>query len=119
MEMVKSEKVLLFSFLAIFLFVLITCLAVYIANHSLDIKYVKMEIKRADNENERKYWKKELHKLYWCLIPGVTPRLIKKVKRFYRKTNKKVKNLFSIIIALWVSFKNFVVETYKNKKAEH
>ena len=117
MGMDASEKVILFLFLAIFLFVLITCLAVHIANRSADMKYVKMEIKRADNENELKYWKKELHKLYWCLIPGVTPKVIKKVKRFYRKINKKVKNLFLIIIALWISFKNFVVEIYKNKKA--
>ncbi len=67
-----------------------------------DIGYVKAEINRAYGEREYRHWRKELHTLYWCLIPGLTPRRVESLRKlFYRGKYCKPKEkdpIFSMLM---------------------
>ncbi len=70
-------------------FLLLGSIVYYINENLGAIKYVKLEVKRADSWDEYVYWRNELRMLYWSLIPGVTPDRIKRFKRkFFSKRNK-------------------------------
>ena len=46
-------------------------------------KYLKSEILRAANRQERKYWKRELRKLRCCFVPFITVNNVDSVFRFF------------------------------------
>ncbi len=53
----------------------------YLMDFYSDIKYVKMEMRRAYDWNEYVYWRRELRALRWCIIPGLTVDRVKAIKR--------------------------------------
>lgn len=64
---------------------LIVAIAKYLADYFADIRYVKMEVYRADDWDEYVYWRRELSALRWSIIPGLTPERVKRIKKaFYR-----------------------------------
>lgn len=82
---------------------LIAAIAKYLADYFADIRYVKMEVSRADSWNEYVYWRRELRALRWCIIPGLTPDRVKRIKRrFYRgkyaKKHEKSDGFTSLLI---------------------
>lgn len=52
-------------------------------------KYLKTEIARTSDRQERKYWKRELRKLRCCFIPFITVNNVDSVFRFFGWRNKK------------------------------
>ncbi len=47
-------------------------LAVFFSKLSREAKYIKLEIARAANFQEKEFWKRELRALYLSVIPGVS-----------------------------------------------
>ncbi len=87
--MINQNSELILLIFASVVAALITVVAVrYYSEYFRDIRYVKMEIGRADSLRERVYWQRELYALYFCVIPGVTPEFIKKARAFFRKRRK-------------------------------
>ncbi len=86
--------------------VLLLVLAVivkYTIDYFADIKYVKMEMHRADSWNEYVYWRRELRALRWCIIPGMTVDRVKAIKKFfyrgkYTKKHENSDGFFSLLI---------------------
>lgn len=59
---------------------LICILAVYInimKTFSDERRYIKLEIRRASHKSDRRYWKRELRKLYISYIPIIGKKLLK------------------------------------------
>ncbi len=52
------------------------------------IKYVKIEIHRSRNDRERRHWERELKMAYWSIIPFVTVRRLKKIRKFFLKNKE-------------------------------
>ncbi len=81
------------------LFIIISAIC-HLAERSKDIKYIKMEMHRAYNDNEYSYWRRELHTAYWCLIPGVNPDIVESLRRFFRRGENSQQNKSDSIFAL-------------------
>ncbi len=82
---------------------LIVAIAKYLADYFADIRYVKMEVYRADDWDEYVYWRRELSALRWSIIPGLTPERVKRIKKaFYRgkyaKKHEKSDGFISMLI---------------------
>lgn len=76
--------------LAILLFgaIIVVLLTVYYTELFQDIKYIKMEINRSYDRQEKRYWKKELHRLYWSLIPGLSPQIVNNICYFFSRKKR-------------------------------
>ena len=61
----------------------------YIVSWKQNVRYVKMEVRRAGNDSERRHWQRELKMVYWSIIPGITVRRLKKIRRFFQKNKSK------------------------------
>lgn len=44
-------------------------------------RYIKLELRRSYNESERRYWKREMKKLYVSYIPIIGKRLVKFIRK--------------------------------------
>ncbi len=97
-----NDTALLAFFCVVFGFLLILGIVFYFVERFKDINYVKMEIRRAYDEEEYYYWRRELHTLYWCLIPGVNPDIVRRFRRFFRRGKhskpKQSDNIFKLLI---------------------
>ena len=71
----------------IFLLLIICWLVFYYVEAFREIRYLKMEVKRASNSEELRRWKKKLFTARICLIPGVSHFLFKKKEK--KQKNKK------------------------------
>ncbi len=60
---------------------LIAAAVKYLVAFYSEIKYVKMEMRRAYDWDEYVYWRRELRALRWCIIPGMTVDRVKAIKR--------------------------------------
>ena len=65
----------------IFALLLIIWLSLYLNERFKEIKYFKMEVKRAGNPEEYRRWKRKLRIAYVCLVPGLKPSYFKKKKK--------------------------------------
>ncbi len=72
---------------SIFLLLIISWLILYFVEGFREIKYLKMEVKRASNKEELRRWKRKLFIARICLIPGVSRSLFKKKEK--KRKNKK------------------------------
>ncbi len=70
----ESREIKLLIILLVFLmFALLLAAVIKIRNIRRDLRYVKMELSRAEGEEERDYWKKKLKILRLSFLPGFTP----------------------------------------------
>ncbi len=60
-------------------------LCIWIAKFSLQIEYLKMEIKRSMDPQERERWKRELSALRWSVLPFMNRRRYYKLYRRFHK----------------------------------
>ena len=84
-----ADKILYFFILLVFLIMISVAIVLYFKAWKQNLRYVKMEVRRAGNEREIKHWKRELRIVYWSVIPGLTIRRIKKILRFLKKDKKR------------------------------
>lgn len=52
---------------------------------SRELKYLNMEIKRAEDRKERCHWRRKRLRLFLCLIPFVSSKLATKISRIIIK----------------------------------
>ena len=77
----QTSTLIIAIILCAILAILIVCwLVLYLYERFREIRYLKIELKRAHNEEEIARWKRKLRIAYFCLIPGITPSLFKKKK---------------------------------------
>ncbi len=88
----NNDTALIVFFCAVFGFLIFLCLVIYFAERFRDIKYVRMELRRAYNEKEYRYWRRELNTLYWCLIPGVSRKTVNSLRGFFSRGKKEGRN---------------------------
>ncbi len=79
----NTDLLLLILFGGVFALLMIAWLGKYLADYFADIKYVKTEARRAYDWKEYVYWRRELSALRWSIIPGLTPHIVKAIKRFF------------------------------------
>jgi len=78
----QTSTLIIAIILCAILAILIVCwLVLYLCERFREIRYFKIELKRAHNEEEIARWKRRLRIAYICLIPGITPSLFKKKKK--------------------------------------
>ena len=78
--------------LVIFAFLLLAFkFAEFIARFNRETKYIIMEINRASDSDEYRYWRRELQCHYICLIPFVTERNVPKIYNFFFHRPKHAK----------------------------
>lgn len=65
--------------------------AEFIARFNRETKYIIMEINRATDSDEYRYWRRELRYHYLCLIPFVTERNVPKIYNFFFHRPKHAK----------------------------
>ncbi len=77
----------------------------YLTGYRADMKYVNMEINRAADWKEYVYWHRERTILRWSLIPGLSPKRVRKIRRFFtrgkyesRKEKQNDDGLVSVIL---------------------
>ncbi len=70
-EVVGAIEFLLFFGGAILLLCFLGIVIYSFTERFKEIKYVKMEIRRAHDIGEYRYWRKELSTLYLCFISGL------------------------------------------------
>ncbi len=61
-------------------------LCIWIAKFSLQVEYLKMEIKRSTGKSERERWERELSALRWSILPFMNRRRYYKLRRLFRKS---------------------------------
>ncbi len=61
------------AMIAVLGFALAVALIVFWNRRRQEMRYVKMEMGRAETEREYQHWQRELTALRWCLIPGLSP----------------------------------------------
>ncbi len=77
----------------------------YFTEYTENVRFVKMELGRAFEDESYFYWKRELRLLRLSLIPGLTPKCIKKImRRFERLGGKRKKNADRLSSMLLPSF---------------
>ncbi len=98
----NNETALLFVCGGILIFFILLGIVFYLSEHFKDIGYAKMEMHRAYDDEEYRYWRSELHMLYWCLIPGVNPDTVLRFRRFFRRRKhskpKQSDNIFKLLM---------------------
>ncbi len=98
----NNETALLFVCGGILIFFILLGIAFYFAERFKDINYAKMEMHRAYDDEEYRYWRKELHMLYWCLIPSVNPDTVHRFRRFFGRGKhskpKQSDNIFKLLM---------------------
>ena len=45
-----------------------------------EFNYIRMELRRSETNNERRYWKRKLIRFFVCLIPVLGPIIVRKHK---------------------------------------
>lgn len=84
-EISTADQILYSLIIVVFITMIIISIILYLKSWNRQLRYVKMEVRRAGNPSELKHWKRELKIVYWSLIPGLTIRRIKKIIRFFLK----------------------------------
>ncbi len=84
-----ADKVLYCIIFMALLSILTISIIFYIVAWKQNLRYVKMEVRRAGNDSERRHWERELKMVYWSIIPGITVRRLKKLRRFFQKNKSK------------------------------
>lgn len=87
---ISSADKLLYSivFLAV-LGLIAVAIVFYLKSWKQRLKYTRIEIERSRNDRERRHWERELKMVYWSLIPGITVRRLKKIRKFFLKQKEK------------------------------
>ncbi len=86
-------KIILTVFAVIILILCTIKIVLYFIDGVQEIKYCKMEVRRAVGKREIKHWKRELSAARWSLLPGITPHRVHKIRRFfYRGKHQSEKN---------------------------
>ncbi len=76
----------------------------YFMDYYNEVKYIKMEMHRSYSWDEYVHWRRELRTLRWCLIPGLTPDRVERIRarfsrgKHIRKENKKDDGFISMIL---------------------
>ncbi len=111
MEYSNDDMTLIFLCGGVILFLIILGIAFYLKERFDDISYVKMELCRAYDEGEYRYWRHELILMYMCIIPGITPDRAEGIYRFFRrgKHHKKTKRHDGLIALLVPSVLGIVI----------
>lgn len=81
----SSDTALFILCCAVFGFLVILGGVLYFSERFRDIRYVKMEMNRAFDDDEYRYWRRELQTLLWCLIPGLNPDRINGIRKFFKR----------------------------------
>lgn len=105
----ENGAVILLIVLIVSAFLLLAAkFAMFIARFNRETKYIIMEINRAADSDEYRYWRRELRCHYLCLIPFVTERNVAKVYDFFfhrpKHAEKKSRSdgFFHIIAPLFI-----------------
>lgn len=62
---------------------ILACIIKYFADYAADLRYVKRRIAEADGWDEYVHWRHMLRCLHWSILPGLTPRRVRRIaKRF-------------------------------------
>lgn len=80
-----ADQILYFLIFLAFFIMIVISIVLYLKAWSRNLRYVKMEVRRAGNPSELRHWKRELKIVYWSIIPGLTIRRLKKIVKFFRK----------------------------------
>ena len=88
----ENGAVILLIVLTVSAFLLLAIkFAEFIARFNWETKYIIMEINRATDSDEYRYWRRELRCHYLCLIPFVTKRNMPKIYNFFFHRPKHAK----------------------------
>ena len=88
----ENGAVILLIVLTVSAFLLLAIkFAEFIARFNRETKYIIMEINRATDSDEYRYWRRELRCHYLCLIPFVTERNVPKIYNFFFHRPKHAK----------------------------
>ena len=91
----ENGAVITLIILVVFAFLLLVAkFTEFIVRFNQETKYIVMEINRASDHNEYRYWRRELRCHYLCLIPFVTERNVPKIYHFlfHRPNHAKKEN---------------------------
>ena len=91
----ENGAVITLIILVVFAFLLLVAKFMeFIVRFNQETKYIVMEINRASDHNEYRYWRRELRCHYLCLIPFVTERNVPKIYHFlfHRPNHAKKEN---------------------------
>ncbi len=82
-----------------FVCLLLAALAKRLIEYRRDVRCIKMEIARAEDEEDAAEWRFELTALRWSLLPGITPERAKRVKYFFsrKKESQNTDHLTSLL----------------------
>lgn len=99
---VFSDEILIFFAILFFGFLAVVGLTFYLKEWWDNVKYVKMEVRRAGDYREYKCWKRELRAVCLSILPGIYPERAKRILSiFYRgKYRKKAENNDRIVSIL-------------------
>lgn len=87
---ISSADKLLYSIIFLAVMGLVSVAIIfYLKSWKQRLKYTKIEIGRARNDREKRHWERELKMVYWSLIPGITVRRLKKIRKFFLKQKEK------------------------------
>lgn len=92
MENGNGTAILLIVLIISAFLLLVAKQAEFVARFNRETNYIIMEINRAADSDEYRYWRSELHCHYLCLIPFVTKRTATRMYDFFfhrPKHNKK------------------------------
>ena len=90
----ENGAVILLIVLTVSAFLLLAIkFAEFIARFNRETKYIIMEINRASDSDEYRYWRRELQCHYICLIPFVTERNVPKIYNFFFYRPKHAKKV--------------------------
>ena len=88
----ENGAVITLIILVVFAFLLLVAkFTEFIVRFNQETKYIIMEINRATDSDEYRYWRRELRCHYLCLIPFVTERNVPKIYNFFFHRPKHAK----------------------------
>ncbi len=79
------DKTIVILMISVFALLIAVYIGVYIMEWRKDIRYLKSEVQRAYDRGEYKYWKRELFAVRLSILPGITPKMVKKLLRRFDK----------------------------------
>ncbi len=81
--MYSSNVVLLIAAASCVAILLAVAAVRYLLSYAKALRYVKAHLARATDWRSMVHWKRELSALRWSFIPGLTPKRVKAVRRFF------------------------------------
>ena len=99
------EIFLLVILIAIFVIPIFYKIITYFCEYREEIRFVKMEIKRAGSKSEYNYWKNELSAVRYSIIPGLNIERVKMIKKFLSRgkhARKKENNIIMMFAPMLV-----------------